>query len=277
MDDNIVPKLVFIVPYRDREFHRNVFYAWTKDLVEKNNYLVIFSHQNDKRLFNRGGVKNLGFIYIKEKYPNYYKDIVFVFHDVDVIIGDSSTNYFTKKGMVKHFFGFKKTLGGAFSITGEDFEKINGFPCYWTWGYEDNAIYQRWRAFNNNEVKVDYSQFCNMKDPYWYKKSSIIWHGDYRIVNKKESTDNFKNCLNSSDGVKTTKLIKYSTNNFKNKNYLMLNINQFSVLSKETKGAVNEKLTAQTKNFVEVSKPQPKKRIPIVQKKIFGNLIGKYY
>ena len=52
--------------------------------------------------------------------------------------------------------------------------------------------------------------------------------------------------FNSSDGVKTTKLIKYSTN-FKNKNYLMLNINQFSVLSKETKGAVNEKLTARVK------------------------------
>ena len=65
--DNIIPKVVFIVPYRDREFHRNVFYTWTKELIDRNNYLVIFSHQNDQRLFNRGGIKNLGFIYIKEK------------------------------------------------------------------------------------------------------------------------------------------------------------------------------------------------------------------
>ena len=34
--DNNIPKIVFIVPYRDREFHRKVFYTWTKDFIEKN-------------------------------------------------------------------------------------------------------------------------------------------------------------------------------------------------------------------------------------------------
>lgn len=274
--ENKIPKIVFIVPYRDREFHRNVFYSWTKELVEKNNYLVIFSHQNDKRLFNRGGVKNLGFIYIKEKYPEHYKDIVLVFHDVDLLIGDLSIDFSTKKGIVKHFFGFKKTLGGAFSIKGEDFENINGFPCYWTWGYEDNAIYQRWCLYKNNKEIIDYSHFCDLKSPYWFKKSGIIWHGDYRIVNKEESWEKFKKWDDFSDGLSTTKLLKYSVNNFKSENFVMLNIHQFHVFNKETKKAFNEKLNGKTKNFGTLIKKENIKSNKEKPKKIFGNLIGKH-
>ena len=108
------PKLVFIVPYRNREFHRNVFYKWTKDLIESHNYTVIFSHQNDTRLFNRGAIKNLGFLYIKEKYPEHYKNIVFVFHDISVLLGDLKIDFLTKRGIIKHFMGFKKII---FAIT----------------------------------------------------------------------------------------------------------------------------------------------------------------
>ena len=46
-----------------------------KNYVKQNNYLVIFSHQDNDKLFNRGALKNMGFLYAKSKYPNNYKNI----------------------------------------------------------------------------------------------------------------------------------------------------------------------------------------------------------
>ena len=84
----MVPNLIFIVPYRDREEHKHFFTTYMKHILEDykpENYEIYFSHQCDTRSFNRGAVKNIGFLAMKEKYPNEYKNITFVFHDVDTL------------------------------------------------------------------------------------------------------------------------------------------------------------------------------------------------
>jgi hypothetical protein len=43
-------------------------------------------------------------------------------------------NYATTVGNIKHFYGFTFTLGGIVSITGEDFEKMNGYLNLWSLG-----------------------------------------------------------------------------------------------------------------------------------------------
>ena len=68
-------------------------------------------------------------------------------------------DYKTSNGIVKHFFGFEWTLGGIISITGADFEKINGFPNYWAWGQEDNDIHDR---VKKNNIKIDNLSFINL-------------------------------------------------------------------------------------------------------------------
>ena len=138
----VVPKLAFIVPYRDRKEHLTFFSVYMKHVLsvyDPKDYIVRFVHQKDARPFNRGGMKNIGFLAIKNEYPDDYQNITFVFNDVDTVPYDKNViQYETRAGIVKHFYGVQFALGGIFSIKGADFEKTNGFPNLWAWGGEDN-------------------------------------------------------------------------------------------------------------------------------------------
>ena len=104
-----VPVYIFIVPYRARESFKNLYINHMPWILEdeKEPYEIIFSHQNDKQPFNRGAMKNLGFWYARQKYPNNYKQINFIFQDIDTIPGNKGLlNFKTTKGIVKHYFGF---------------------------------------------------------------------------------------------------------------------------------------------------------------------------
>ena len=119
-------KNIFIIPYRDREPQKEIFLnQMEKLLVNEKDYEIIICHQCDKRKFNRGGVKNIGFLYAKEKYSN-WKDITFIFHDIDYLPYKKIFDYETTHGTVTHFYGFDFAFGGIWAIKGKDFEiKIN--------------------------------------------------------------------------------------------------------------------------------------------------------
>ena len=160
------PPLVFIVPYRDREAHKHFFSEYMTgtvmaDYVKNRDYAIYFVEQKDTRPFNRGAMKNIGFLALKYKYPLHYKDMTFVFNDVDTVPYKNILEYKTTHGVIKHFYGFTFALGGIFSITGADFERIGGFPNFWGWGCEDNCIHER--AMQNG-IYVDRSTFFKIGD-----------------------------------------------------------------------------------------------------------------
>lgn len=144
---NKPPKFVFIVPYRNREQHRVFFSTYIQKIMEDvsaDEWMYYFVNQTDTRPFNRGGMKNIGFLAMKYKYPNDYKNMIFIFNDIDTLPYDKNVlDFNTKHGIIKHYYGFKFALGGIFSVTGEDFEKTSGFPNFWAWGGEDNLIHTR--------------------------------------------------------------------------------------------------------------------------------------
>lgn len=206
--------IVFIIPYRDRYYHKVHFDKYMEYILEdydKDDYRFLFVHQQDDLPFNRGAMKNIGFLYVKENYAN-YKNITLVFHDIDTIPAEKGLlDYKTRHGVVKHFYGFRFALGGIVSITAGDFEKVNGFPNYWNWGFEDNVL--NMRINQNKSLTIDRDTFFSI--------------GSMEILHE---VDSFKKCyLNRSpsqnqcktdeDGLNNLRVFKWNfepTTNFLN-------------------------------------------------------------
>jgi hypothetical protein len=198
-----VPDLIFIVPYRDREQQQKFFSQQMKVILEdipENKYKIYYIHQNDKRDFNRGAMKNIGFLMVKNKYPNDYKNITLVFNDVDTMpYTKNFINYYTTTGTVKHFYGFRYALGGIASITAGDFEKTGGFPNFWSWGYEDNLL--NTRALSA-KLTIDRGQFYDIMDKNIFQMKD----GLARLVNRGE----FDRYLsNTTEGYHTIQGLEY--------------------------------------------------------------------
>jgi hypothetical protein len=205
MTDIKVPKRVFIVPYRNRIQHKFFFSKQMSFILEdSDDYEIYFSHQCDARTFNRGAVKNIGFLAIKNKYPQNYKDITFIFNDVDTIPFHKIFDYETTFGTVKHYYGYKYALGGIVVIKGSDFEKINGYPCYWGWGMEDNTLQKRCRGFG---INIDRSTFYEIGSPQILQ----LFDGISRIISKKDPWRSEYD--KGTDGLITISKLFYSIDN----------------------------------------------------------------
>lgn len=230
---SLIPKVVFIVPYRNRPQHKFFFSNYLNSIMQesslKDNYEVYFSHQADSRGFNRGATKNIGFLAVKSKYPDDYKNITFVFNDIDTMPFSNIFDYETNSGVAKHFYGFDYALGGIVSVNGSDFELLNGFPNFWGWGMEDKVLQNR---CEKKGIKIDRSQFYHIGSP----NILHLFDGVQRIVNRKDPwrATNDTNI----DGIRTIHKLEYtvdieSSNSLDNihivssDNIFMINIQQF--------------------------------------------------
>jgi hypothetical protein len=249
----MIPKTVFIVPYRNRAQQKFFFSKYMTFLLEaKDDYEIYFSHQCDARSFNRGATKNIGFLAVKAAYPDHYKDINFVFNDVDTVPFHKIFNYETRRGQVKHFYGFKYTLGGIVVMKGADFEQINGFPCYWGWGMEDNALQSRCIA---NKINIDRSVFYPIGSPQILQ----LFDGVNRLINKKDTWRLEKD--NGLDGLTGVRNLSYTINDKSacpddnlfvvvNPRIHVININSFDVYTPFTNDQLyNYDLRDSTKKF----------------------------
>jgi hypothetical protein len=202
----LVPQKIFIIPYRNRIQHKFFLSKYMTFLLEDEapgNYEIYFSHQSDTRPFNRGAVKNIGFLAMKNKYPAHYKDMTFIFNDVDTMPFDKIFNYDTHHGVVTHLYGFNFALGGIVIFKGADFEKINGYPNYWGWGMEDNVLQQRCLKYG---VQIDRGQFVSIG----CQDVLQLFDGIKRIVVRNALQDAKHD--NGIDGIRTIRGLRYEIN-----------------------------------------------------------------
>lgn len=226
-----IPKTIFIVPYRNRPTHKKEFVKHFNIINNENESLdkektkLFFINQNDNRPFNRGAIKNIGFIIVKNLYPTHYKDINLIFHDIDTIPFDPNLfNYTTINGTIKHYYGFKYLLGGMFAIKASDYELIKGFPNFWGWGYEDNVISNR---AIEHKIKIDRTQFYKFHSDKINRlndeKSDNIT--DIKLINKREISMYInKEPLDNLTHIKDLDYISVNSND----NVIEFNINNFS-------------------------------------------------
>ena len=179
---------------------------------------MFFIEQTDARTFNRGAMKNIGFLVIKQLYPNHYKNITIVFNDIDTTpIKSGLINYKTTIGIIKHFYGFTFALGGIVSITGNDFEKLNGFPNYWAWGFEDNLLNKRAIIA---KIHIDRSQFYPLNSPQIIQ----IKGSSFKIVNRAEFDRYIQQV---PEGIKSITQLDYNTTTI-SKNIKQIVVDTFS-------------------------------------------------
>jgi hypothetical protein len=169
----------------------------------RDDYELYFSHQCDARSFNRGGTKNIGFLAVKQKYPDHYKNITFVFNDIDTIPFSTIINFETERGIVKHFYGFNYALGGIVSFKGSDFEATNGYPNFWGWGMEDNVLQTRCERIG---LQIDRSHFYAIGSP----EILHLFDGVSRIINRKDPWRATHD--DGIDGLKTIHKLDYDMN-----------------------------------------------------------------
>lgn len=216
-----LPKFIFIVPYRNREEHLAFFKTQMEKVLINTNiqdYKILFIHQCDTRSFNRGAIKNIGFLAVKQMYPHHYKQITLVFNDVDCMPREAGiVNYVTSPGIIKHFYGYIYTLGGIVCINAGDFERIGGFPNFWNWGYEDNMLQKRTLAAG---IRIDRSVFYEVyeniakkaierKQPLPDRLTQPIIqlsHGNLRVMNY---TDFNKYSSYTRDGIASIKGLRF--------------------------------------------------------------------
>ena len=197
-----IPARVFIVPYRDRVHHKFFFCNQMKFILEgQDDYEIYFVHQTDSRPFNRGAIKNIGFLAMKSKYPNDYKNMTFIFNDVDTLPFHKIFDYKTTPGVVKHYYGFETSLGGIVVIKGVDFEKTNGYPNFWGWGMEDTALQNR---CENNNIQIDRRVFYSIGSPEILQ----LFDGVSRLVSSRD-TQRLKNDV-GQDGINAIHSLNYS-------------------------------------------------------------------
>ena len=205
-----IPTTIFIIPYRNRIPQKAYFEKYFEERVSKQPGMEFaeyyFVHQKDNRPFNRGAIKNIGFKSLCIKYPN-WRDITFVFHDIDQYPKLPLVfPYITEIGSVKHYFGFKNTLGGVLAIKGSDFSKTNGFPMFWGWGYEDNEFQSRVEASN---IKIDRTDFIDGTDLKQVTASIITLSGEGNIRGIiKEDVGRFFN--KTTEGFKNIRDLEYA-------------------------------------------------------------------
>ena len=164
-----------LVPFRDRENELKHFVPYMHQYLQKTHpdltYQIFILEQTQNFKFNRAMLLNIGYLYVKENYPEF---TCFTFADIDNIPETGQCRYYCprinlayhvatfrnkwKYQKPKFPFGFFGSIG---IVNGQDLERMNGNPNrFYGWGGEDSALLAR--MVHNNMSVSDADNGCTV-------------------------------------------------------------------------------------------------------------------
>ena len=220
----IDPKLVVILPVRNRnieikEYLQKMIPIFKKQYIDYKIYII---EQSISKKFNKAKLNNIGFL---ESYKTDKLYTRYLFNDIDNYPIQDVISYKTDLQDIHHFFGFDHCLGGFFTISKQNFIKINGYSNeFWGWGGEDTDLQHRAEVCNikiNRDNKI--SRFKNgiqvqklINDPIIdkdEKKKKSTFNTNLKFAKKKLYQENIANIQKDGLNTCTYKILdKYNLN-----------------------------------------------------------------
>lgn len=220
-DPSIENEIAIIIPYRNREKHLEEL----KNHFKNTKFDIYIIEQCDTQLFNRGLLLNIGYYLAKNnKQAKHYK--YYIFHDVDSLPDEELLKKYCYNGNeIIHYaspyldykYKFPDFLGGVLGMSGDKFEKINGFPNkIYGWGGEDDMLYNRIAANNFKVYRPIKGKYILLEHPQATEEEeySQRWEGVLKDL-KEWKNDGLKE---GNKDIMDTNFIILSENIYKNPN-----------------------------------------------------------
>lgn len=156
--------IVVITPYRDRPRQKDTFISHMRAFLEEKGipYIIVIAEQSDDgRPFNRGAMKNIGYLEVKKFLKATIIDdshVVYVNQDIDVLPKSQECIYaIPNEDTVYNPYGVKQCLAKIHMQSSKVMETSNGYPNnYWAWGLEDVCMQAR---AESHGFKIDRTNF----------------------------------------------------------------------------------------------------------------------
>lgn len=184
---------LFIVPYRNRASHLNIFSKKISSLGGK----ILVVEQSDGKPFNRGKLLNVGALWaFAKQLPIDY----FIFHDVDMIpvkadysMPKNPTHIATRCSQFRYKMPYPEYFGGVTLFTKEDFFLVDGYSSkFWSWGCEDDEMR---RNVLNAGLKID-SRQCTFDSLHHRPEDRQLYRENLKYLQKgeRDPDDGLFNC-----------------------------------------------------------------------------------
>lgn len=143
--------IVVITPYRDRPRQKEKFISHMRTFLEQKGkpYLIVIAEQSDDgRPFNRGAMKNIGYLEVKKFLKAIIPDdsqVVYVNQDIDVLPLSQECIYAIPNiDTIYNPYGVQQCLAKIHMQSSKVMDASNGYPNnYWAWGLEDVCMQAR--------------------------------------------------------------------------------------------------------------------------------------
>jgi hypothetical protein len=158
-DNPFKQRLKIVVPYRDRKEHLGQFLPYIQDYLADIDipYHIVIAEQEEGQVFNRGAIKNAGFILGGVADYTCFHDVDYLPLDADYSWAEIPTGLVSAGARTTPIetdaplkvIGPDMTIffGGAVIVPDKVFRQVDGYSNeYWGWGYEDTDLVTRFKS-----------------------------------------------------------------------------------------------------------------------------------